>query len=223
MKGVRLVRWTQAKPLARSQGLLLEHVGDETVVYDTDSKEAHSLSPLAAVVFDRCDGHSSVDELANAASERLGEAVDSARVLDALAQLEERSLLAIVGRRDGLSRRDLFRKSAAVGAAAVAVPVITTIAVPTAHAAATPTCGDIFCCPCDSGDFGQPCCIHPTAFQCNCTARESGASCKQCKPQGAAATEGRCLTTFPGGTRPGFPPNSDTVCPCTFAQTNCAQ
>ena len=208
-------------PVARDEGLLVEHVGDETVVYDGESKEAHCLTALAAVVFEHCDGRTPVDMLATLATERLGEPVDPLRVQHALAQLEERNL--IVGpptRGNGLSRRDMLRRTAAVGAAAASAPLITSIVVPTPAAAATPTCGDILCCPCNPGaDIGQPCCEHPSAASCVCTAKEPGESCKQCKPAGAASTDVRCATFFPGGTNPGFP--DIAVCPCDFAEAEC--
>ena len=37
-------------PLARAEGLLTEEVEAEIVVYDSESKQAHCLSPLAALV-----------------------------------------------------------------------------------------------------------------------------------------------------------------------------
>ena len=212
-------------PVARDEGLLVERVGDETIVYDGDSKDAHCLSALAAAVFEHCDGRTSVDKLATLATERLGEPVDRLGVEDALAQLEERQLIAGPPTRgNGLSRREMLRNTAAAGAAAASAPLITSIVVPTAAAAATPTCGDIFCCPCNPGaEIGQPCCIHPTAIQCNCTAKESGISCKQCKPGGAAALDVRCLQQFPTSTPfPGFPPDVAGTCPCDFAEVNCA-
>ena len=82
-------------PVARDEGLLVEQVADETVVYDSRTKAAHCLSPLAAVVFAHCDGHTTVEELTALAAERLGEPVDPPLVIDALAQLEERELLAV--------------------------------------------------------------------------------------------------------------------------------
>ena len=209
------MRSMRAKPpQVRPDGLLVEQVGDEVVVYDTDSKEAHCLSPLAAAVFNHCDGQTRVDHLPAAVSASLGETVDAERVGDALVQLEERKLLAApVATRAGVSRRDLLRRTAAVGAAAAAVPLIVSIVAPTPAAAQTRTCGQITCCPCGTGATGQPCCEHATAFQCNCTAKEAGASCKQCKiPQGSAGTDVVCLGLFPPTGIPAGAP-----CPCTTA------
>jgi len=82
-------------PRAREDGLLVEAVGDETVVYDSKTKEAHCLSPLAAVVFANSNGRTTIEQLASLAAERLGEPVEEEQVLDALAQLEEREFMAV--------------------------------------------------------------------------------------------------------------------------------
>src|SRR3954471_10546374 len=82
-----------AVPAARCDGLLIEPVGDETVIYDTRSKQAHCLKPLAAVVFDASDGQATVAEIARTAERRLGAAVSHADVADAVHQLERLGLL----------------------------------------------------------------------------------------------------------------------------------
>src|SRR5262245_42734663 len=149
------------KPIARQEDLFVEHVADETVVYDDRTKEAHCLSPLAAVVFDRCDGTMTLDELAQVASERLGEPVDEARVIDALVQLQDCDLLAVPPR-GGFTRRKMLEKGAAVaGTVAFAGPLITTIAAPSPAAALTTTCGQVLCCPCCTltGFNKQTCCL----------------------------------------------------------------
>lgn len=205
----------QAKPFARSDELLVECVGDEIVAYDTESKEAHCLGPLAAAVFELCNGRRSVEQLAAAASQRLGEPVDAARVADALAQLEARRLLAASTSRRGLSRRDMIRRSTAVGAAAMAAPLVTSIVAPTAASAVTATCGPFTCCPCGTGDIGQPCCPPDTVAgvnNCNCTAQGSidspGPCDKRCKASGSALSVEDCFNMFPGTGRP------PVTCPC---------
>src|SRR3954469_18592379 len=83
----------RAVPAARSDGLLIESVGDETVIYDTRSKEAHCLKPLAAIVFEHSDGHATIGDIAKIAAQRLGDPVSDAAVADAVAQLESLDLL----------------------------------------------------------------------------------------------------------------------------------
>lgn len=168
-----LARFARVKhPVARDEGLLVEHLADETVVYDSETKDAHCLSPLAAAVFAHCDGETSVEQLAALASERLGEPVDEPRVIDALVQLQERDLLAVPPG-DGLSRRQMIGKSAAVaGGVVFGAPLITSIAAPTAAMAQTgippgcagctknPDCQSNHCCQDVAGkQCSQGCCV----------------------------------------------------------------
>jgi coenzyme PQQ synthesis protein D (PqqD) len=120
-------------PASRSHGLVVEHLADETLIYDLERDEAHHLNPTAATVFALCDGHSSAEQLATKVTERLGQPVSAEAVREAVTQLAERGLLAEVPAIEpGVSRREVVRKAAIVGAgAAVAGPIIKTIVAPT--------------------------------------------------------------------------------------------
>lgn len=209
-----LDRFTRIKhPVAREKDLLVEHLADETVVYDTRTKEAHCLSPLAAIAFAHCDGRTTVEQLAALATERMGEPVDEQRVTEALAQLEERELIDTPTLRgNGLSRRDLMRKTAMAGAAAAAsAPLITTIMAPTPAAAATQFCSNLCdCCepgcvntnPADNSTDvcnpgGNNCCY---GLACSCTGQGLGETGKHCKPGQSGAVN--CA-----GSPCGQPPN----------------
>src|SRR3954466_6218817 len=132
----------KAVPAARSDGLLIEPIGDETVIYDTDSKQAHCLRPLAAIVFSSCDGQLTVADLAHTARQRLGDPVSDSAVADAVAQLESLGLLksALVVRAGGglvatngrgVSRREMLRRVGFAGAAtAVGTSLVTSITAP---------------------------------------------------------------------------------------------
>ncbi len=129
---MRLTGRHRQVPLARSEGLLIEDIDSEKVIYDTERKQAHCLTPLAAVVFDNCDGKTRVRDLPQRASELLGDTVSEDHVRAALAQLDQRGLLATSSPR--ISRRDMIHKSAALGAAAAAATLIFTVDPPMAHA-----------------------------------------------------------------------------------------
>jgi len=146
----------------RAGGLIVESLDDESLVYDTRNDRVHSLTPLAATVFRRCDGHSTLAEIATAASISLEDAAT------AVAILEERELLAPAA---GHSRRETLARAAALGIGALgAAPLIRTIVAPTPAQAITgclpdgtprgDNCdgGDLCCngCICLSGD-GQNC------------------------------------------------------------------
>jgi hypothetical protein len=182
-------------PVARDEDLLVEHLEDETVVYDSRTSEAHCLSPLAAVVFAHSDGATTIEELAALATDRLGEPIDEPRVIDALAQLQDRDLLAVPPR-DGLSRRQMIGKTAAAGGALVGASLITTIIAPTAIAASSLACGDFLCCPCctSAGLNKNECCSG--LQQCVCVDASTGGGKKFCVP----SATGSAVPCEPGHT-----------------------
>jgi hypothetical protein len=170
-------------PIRRTEGLLVEPVGDETVVYDLETKEAHCLKPLAAAVFEYADGRRSTTDIAELAGHRLGTPVSEADLSEALVQLEHAALLdtPIVVRTgngagydetDGISRRAALRRIGFAGAtAAVATPLISSILAPTAAAAGSgqptgcpcskpPDCASNHCCQANAGkSCNQSCCV----------------------------------------------------------------
>jgi len=121
------------KPLARSEDLLIEEVGDELLVCDPDNNRAHSLNAFAARVWHACDGETTADELVTKLDS------DRESVAHALAELSDCELLERVGPpivgNGGMTRRDLGLRTAKIGAAAAVISV----ALPVAEAAATPT------------------------------------------------------------------------------------
>jgi hypothetical protein len=132
-------------PAARTEMLVVEQLADETLVYDLDRAEAHHLFPAAAVVFELCDGQRTVQELAKLATERLGEPVSTDTVRAAVEQLAQCALLVDDAPQtdSGVSRRDLVRKAALVGAgAAAAAPLIRSITAPTPAQAQSSGCGE---------------------------------------------------------------------------------
>jgi Coenzyme PQQ synthesis protein D (PqqD) len=195
------------RPVAREDGLLVETVGDETVVYDSETKEAHCLNPLAAAVFANCDGSTTLDQLAGLASDRIGEPVDEARITEALVQLQERDLLTVPSS-NGLSRRQMIGKSAAAGGALVGASLITTIMAPMASAANTgiptgctgcgknPDCASNHCCQGNPGkECNQGCCVNDNN------------SCHVCTVNGVNL----CTVTLPSCDFP-CPPGSVSCC-----------
>ncbi len=123
-------------PEARSEGLLIESVGDELVVYDTTTNKAHALKPLAAAVFEAADGQTPLDGLAQSAAAKLGHEVTVPEIEAALVELEGVGLLSSDPiEADGVSRRRLLQVGGAVAAGA-----LVTSALAPAMAAASVTC-----------------------------------------------------------------------------------
>ena len=120
------------RPKARTDDVIAERVDDELVIYDQQTQTGHCLSAAAAQVWEHCDG---IDTQAEIARE-LG--LDPAIVERAVAELAQASLLATetVAERE-YSRRDAAKRLAKFGAAALTVPMVFSVAVPSALAAAS--------------------------------------------------------------------------------------
>src|SRR5688572_270515 len=54
-------RRSEHRPLARKEGLLIERLPDEVLVYDLDRKKAHCLNGSAALIWNNCDGKTSIE------------------------------------------------------------------------------------------------------------------------------------------------------------------
>src|SRR5439155_9074412 len=65
--------WT---PHARKRDLIVKRVEGELLVYDTERHRAHSLAPLLAALWKRCDGKTTVAALAAALATELHRAGD---------------------------------------------------------------------------------------------------------------------------------------------------
>lgn len=141
---------TKIVPRARKEGLLVEELPHELLVYDLERHKAHCLNPTAALVWKHCDGRTTVQEMARLLAKILDASVDEDVVWCALNQLEKDHLLEEkiawpVGV-ERISRRTLIRR---VGMAAVLLPLITTIVAPSAVEAASGCvdCAGVLCCP----------------------------------------------------------------------------
>ena len=120
-------------PMMRQQGLVVDDLPDEVLVYDLDRHKAHCLNRTAALVWRRCDGRTTAADIARQLTKKLTAPVDEELVWLALGQLGKLHLLenqiALPPEMSGLSRRQMVRRMGL--AAAVAVPVITSLIAPT--------------------------------------------------------------------------------------------
>jgi hypothetical protein len=125
-------------PKSRQAGLLIDHVGDETIVYDEERQQAHSLNRAASIIWEGSDGRRSIGELAALVGEALRVEPSDSVVEYALDELARVHLLE--NGPDGgeqVSRRDVLRRLSFAGAAAVALPVVLSLAAPTPAMAAS--------------------------------------------------------------------------------------
>lgn len=127
-------------PRARSDRIVVRNLDSEVLIYDRDRNQATCLNSFAAQVWSRCDGATLPAAIAQEIAKNTADSIDERAVWLALAQLGRSQLLDepckvpawVLG---GGSRRALLR-TLAVGAAA-AVPVVTSIVVPTVADAAS--------------------------------------------------------------------------------------
>jgi hypothetical protein len=141
-------------PRKREHQLVIDELPDEVLVYDLDRHKAHCLNQTAALVWQHCDGKSGASQIARRLTKQLRAPFNEDLVWLALRQLEKLHLLeqsiSLPPEFLGMSRRQMIRNLGL--AAAVAVPVVTSIVAPTAAEASTcvssgqPCSSSITCC-----------------------------------------------------------------------------
>ena len=119
-------------PEARCEGLIVEHIGKALVVYDLDWKQAHSLNPMAALVWQHCDGTRSVQDLAYLVQNRFDVLPSTQLVEMTLSHLEKVHLLSRPVPLDNVvSRREVLKSLGTRATVAVSMlPVIMTMIAP---------------------------------------------------------------------------------------------
>ncbi len=132
-------RTTNLDPLARREGLIVEQMPDEVLVYDLERHKAHCLNRTAAFVWQNCDGKSGVSKIARRMSQEFNATVTDDLVYLALDQLGKDHLLekrvTLPAEMINVSRRQVMRR---IGlATAVALPIVISIMSPTAAHAVT--------------------------------------------------------------------------------------
>ncbi|MFL6212878.1 MAG: hypothetical protein ACJ74J_03190 [Blastocatellia bacterium] len=141
-------------PRARQEDLVIEALGDETLVYDMRTHKAHCLNLTASLIWNHCDGKATASEMRVALERELHTQIDSDFVWLALNQLQTARLLSdplpsAVSQR-AMSRRAVIRKLGL--GAAIALPLVTSVLAPTAEASGS-------CADCGTSCETLPCCI----------------------------------------------------------------
>lgn len=119
-------------PNARKEGLVIQEMPDEVLVYDLDTNKAHCLNQTAAFVWKSCDGVKSVNDITKVYQAEFGQNVPEDMIWLALDQLGEKNLLEQQIKADfqGQTRREVIKR---VGlAAVVALPIVASLTAPTA-------------------------------------------------------------------------------------------
>lgn len=127
-------------PRARQHGLLVDQVGDETIVFDEERKEAHSLNRMASIVWQYSDGAHSLSQIAAELTKALRVETNETIVLYALDKLASVHLLegdAGTVLEHPTTRRDIVKRVAAVGVVAFGLSAVLTMTAPTPAMAAS--------------------------------------------------------------------------------------
>ncbi len=152
-------------PRARQDELVVEELQDETLVYDLKRHKARCLNRTAALVWQHCDGQTSVAEVAALLEEQLATPTDEAVVWMALDRLGRAHLLSepvtLPADRAQYSRREVLRTLRRVAGISLLLPVIESIVAPRAAAQAscvTSCVGIPNCTPCKPPGCNRLCC-----------------------------------------------------------------
>ncbi len=128
---------TNITPQARTRGVIVEHLADEVLVYDLERDRAHCLNTTAARVWEMCDGQKNVTQIAREVGTETESQASEEVVWLAVEQLSRAGLMEGKVKRaaeKGMNRREVIKRIAV--AAAIGVPVVTSIVAPTASHAA---------------------------------------------------------------------------------------
>lgn len=160
---------SQQRPIARKEGLVVQEMPDEVLVYDFDTNKAHCLNETAAFVWKSCDGVNSVADITKLFGNQSGTAVQENLIWLAIDQLSENNLLAaeLKVNFNGQTRRQAIKK---IGlAAVVALPIVSSLVAPTAAWAVACSAGVASCqTPSGACNQGIPCtCSGAGSGQCN--------------------------------------------------------
>ena len=127
-------------PQARKEELIIRVLGEETLVYDLERDRAHCLNRLAALIWQHCDGKTTVADLMRLLEDELPANGKEDLVLSALNQLSRAHLLQEKLKNpeesSRFSRREVMRKLGR--AAAISLPLVTSITAPVRAQIGTP-------------------------------------------------------------------------------------
>ncbi len=168
------------KPIARRDGLVIQEMPDEVLVFDTETNKAHCLNQTAAFVWKACDGKNSVADIAQSFGSHSGASVQEDLIWLAIDQLSDNNLLAENLKADfkGQTRREVIKK---IGlAAVVGLPIVASLVAPGSALAVTGCTGQANNTTCTQGGGTSVCC--------------GGVCCTQGQTSCPSTTGGTCTT-----------------------------
>lgn len=182
-------------PLSRHHELVIQNLNKETLIYDLQTHKALSLNETASLVWQFCDGHHSVGDIARALSQRLNHPVTEDLILLALNLLSKENLLQngsqLKNETKAVTRRETIKKISA--ASVIALPVISSLVAPRAVDAQSTTCtGSCTCSVGNNNSAAASACRTVLGGTSNCPNRTT---CDCLVVAGVGSTGGTCVGT----------------------------
>jgi hypothetical protein len=135
---------------ARKNDVITRIMDNELCVYDQLSNKCHVLNQTAALIWQQCDGRSTIADMTAKLKEE-GLPGDEDVVFLALDQFSKAGLLEQSATEPehshSASRRSVMRKWGAVAGLALLLPMVETITAPSAYASASSPCKGSGACP----------------------------------------------------------------------------
>ena len=119
-------------PQAKTEGLVIQELPDELLVYDLEKNKAYDLNQTSALVWQNCDGKKSISEIAQVLEKTLNQKVPDELVWLSLAKLKKEDLVNFDEKSfadfSGMNRRELIKR--ATFASLVALPIVVSLVAP---------------------------------------------------------------------------------------------
>jgi hypothetical protein len=164
------------KPISRRENIVVQELENEVLIYDLNLNKAFCLNESSAIIWQMCDGTKTVAEISRAVGKQLNSNISEEFVWLAIEQFKKDNLLSndfevlFESVFAGMTRREIIRK---IGLGSmVALPIVSSIIVPTAASAASCLsafqsctvgicCPDSICAPTVMGDVCTCQCANP--------------------------------------------------------------
>lgn len=119
-------------PKVRSKDILVQNLSGEVLIYDLQADKAFCLNKTCAEIYNYCDGQNTFEDIRRLSRQPISDEL----IWLAIEELNRQNLLT-EKRESGISRRNLLEKAAV---SAVALPLIMTLAAPSAARAQSTAC-----------------------------------------------------------------------------------
>lgn len=169
-------------PLGKRENLVVQEFDDEVLVYDLVENKAFCLNQTSSLVWQLCDGKTSVTKISQKITEKLKTPANEDLVWFAIEQLKKENLIENISSLTnpfvGSSRREIIRKVAL--SSMIALPIISTVIAPLPVQCATCSGVNGMC------STTPDCCFASPSLTCATNASNGVMSC--CQGMGFIAT-----------------------------------